>query len=308
MKTITYTEGQTITEPGVYTGISLDDYHNKADLLDGPSVSKSSLKHVFRSMKGSPKEFWNLWNHNPDRIILEPSDALNMGKAVHCLLLADEVFESKFAVRPEEWKDYKKKAAQEWKQEVIAAGRTPITLDDIEKIRRIAEDASRDEMVRQGILNGAVERSIFIKDEKTGLWFKSRPDNLALDGFWADLKTTSSMDSRFIRKQAEDNGYFLQGAGVRMVCRQLDLPFEAFVNVYVSTADTPDTQAVELEPDDLALGEELIRSGLDQISACMKSGIWPGARPFEGQRMCMSDWHRDAIKADLQTPHLEQAA
>lgn len=301
-------DGKTITEPGVYSNIPLEDYHNNLALLDGPSVSKSSLKNIFRSLKGSPKQFWTLWAHNPDHVVLEPSDALNLGKATHALLLGDEVFAEKFAIRPAEFKDYRKQAAQDWKKAVLESGKTPVTPDDIEKTRRIAEDAARDPMVQQGILNGSVERSMFLKDEKTGLWFKSRPDNLALDGFWADLKTTSSMDMAFIRRQAEDNGYFLQGAGVRMACRELGLPFETFVNVYVSTADTPDTQAIELDPADLDLGEDMIRAGLDQIATCMKSGIWPGARPYEGRTLTMSDWRRDAIKADLQTPMLEEAA
>jgi hypothetical protein len=300
--------GETITEPGIYSGISLEDYHNKLDLLDAESVSKSSLKRLFRSLKGSPKEFWNLWAYNPDHITLKPSEELDLGKCTHALLMGDEVFEDRFSVRPEKWGNYNTKAAREWRDSVRAAGKTPITLEQIEKIRRIAEDASRDPMVQQGILNGTVERSMFFKDEATGLWFRSRPDNLALDGFWADLKTTSSMEPSFIRRQAEQHGYFLQGAGVRRACRELGLPFEAFANVYVSTGDTPDTQAIELDPADMEIGEQMIQAGLEQIAACMKSGIWPGARPYEGDTLRMSDFHRDAIKQDLRTPHIEEAA
>ena len=124
--------GKTITEPGIYTGISLEDYHNKLDLLDAPSVSKSALKHIFPSLGGSPKEFWHLWKHNPKHVTLEPSDALEFGKATHALMLGDEVFHAAFSVRPEQWKDYKTKAAKEWKKAVRAEGKTRVTLEQMQ--------------------------------------------------------------------------------------------------------------------------------------------------------------------------------
>ncbi|NKI61801.1 hypothetical protein HCG46_26235 [Labrenzia sp. PO1] len=310
--------GETITEPGVYVGIPLEEYHNNLKLLDAPSVSKSSLKHLFPALGGSPKKFWHLWKQNPNHIKPKTTNALNLGKAVHALLLGDEVFSEKFAVQPETYPNSKtgKPSAwsnnathcKAWNKEQEDAGKTIVTSEQIEKIRRIAEDAARDPMVQQGILNGAVERSLFIKDERTGLWFRSRPDNDAVDGFFADLKTTSSMDERFIRRQIKDNGYFIQGGGVRRSARELDLPFDSFWNVYVSTGDTPDTQAVELDPADLDLGEALIRHGLDTIAECMASGIWPGARPYEARPVRIGDWDREAIEQDLKTPALEQAA
>lgn len=307
MKAIKW-NGETITEPGIYTGISLDDYHNKLDLLDAPSVSKSNLKHLFPSLGGSPKKFWHLWKHNPNHIEIEPTDALEMGKAVHALLLGDEVFDEKFSVRPERFKDYKTKAAKEWRDAVRAEGKTPITLEQVQKITLMAEDASKDPMVRQGILNGKIERSVFIKDEKSGLWFRSRIDNLAADGFFADLKTTSSMDARFIQKQIRDNGYFLQAGGAKLCAFDLGFHFNSFWNVYVCTGDTPDTQAIELDPADIDLGQACIRQGLNTIAECMKSGIWPGARPCEGHTARIDDWSRARIEEDLKTPALEQAA
>lgn len=310
--------GKTITEPGIYTGISLEDYHGKLDLLDAPSVSKSSLKHLFTSLGGSPKHFWHLWNFNPDHIKLEPTKALNLGKAVHALLLGDEVFKDKFAVQPAEYPDSRNgkpkpwsnnaNFCREWNQEQADAGKTVVTLEQIEKIKRIAEDAARDPMVQQGILNGEVERSMFIKDQATGLWFRSRIDNQAVDGFWSDLKTTASMHPAFIRRQVKENAYFIQGGGARLAAREFDLPFDSFWNVYVSTGDTPDTQPIELKPRLLDLGEEFIRAGLDTIAECLKSGIWPGARPYEGQPVDLTDWDYETLEHDLKTPHLEQAA
>ncbi|MFN3247726.1 PD-(D/E)XK nuclease-like domain-containing protein [Roseibium album] len=310
--------GKTITEPGIYTGISLEDYHNKLDLLDAPSVSKSALKHIFPSLKGSPKQFWNLWKFNPQHVVKKPSKEMDLGKAVHALMLGDEVFVDKFAVQPEEYPDKKTGGpkpwsnnagfCKNWNEEQAESGKTVVTLEQIEKITRMAEDAARDPMVQQGILNGLVEQSMFVKDEKTGLWFRSRIDNLAVDGFYADLKTTSSMDERFIRKHIRDNGYFIQAGGARLSARTFGLPFDSFWNIYVSTADTPDTQAIELDPEVIDAGEQAIRVGLDRISECMKTGIWPGARPCDGRPIRMGDYAMQDIENDLKSQDLEQAA
>ncbi|MBN7764123.1 PD-(D/E)XK nuclease-like domain-containing protein, partial [Nitratireductor aquibiodomus] len=273
--------GKTITEPGVYSGITLDQYHQKRDLLDGPSISKSALKWLLPAYGGSPKAFWGRWAWNPDHVQQKNSKALDFGKAAHALLLGDEVFSEKFAVRPEKAPDGRNWHANNsscvaWMDEHKHL--TVITQEDIERIKRIAEDASTYPLIQMGVLNGRVERSMFWKDEETGIWLRSRPDAMPnADGVFADLKTASKFDEDFLERQIFDAGYFLQAAMTRMICRSLGIPFETFVLVYVLNDDVPDTAHVEISAHDIDRGERVIRWCLNTIRHCLDADDWPGA-------------------------------
>ena len=278
--------GETITENGVYAKIKLDDYHGKRDLLDGPSVSKSALKWLLPAYGGSPKAFWGRWKWNENHVEPKTTEALDFGKAAHCLLLGDEVFEERFTIRPKEFPDYRTKAAQEWRDEQVKAGRTIITPDQFDRIGRIRDDASTYPLIKLGVLNGKIERSLFWKDPETGIWLKARPDAVPqADGVYSDLKTASSFSEDFLEKQIFDACYYLQAAITRMVCRGLGMPFETFTLLYVLNDDVPDTAHVEIDEFDIDRGERVVRWCLRTIRRCLDTGEWPGARPFnEGER------------------------
>lgn len=276
-------DGTMIEMPGIYRDIPIDEYHGNIDLLDGPSISKSGLKNLLPIHGGSPKRFWKLWAQNPNHIQMERSDALDFGKAAHALLLGDEVFADKFAIRPEVYKDWRTNAAKEWRQDMIEMGRTCIKQDDFDLIRAMREDAAQNEMVKAGIFEGRIERSMFWKDEATGIWIRTRPDVIPnASGLFGDLKTTASFDEDFLRRQMFDTDLFVQAALTRMVCRGLRIPFETFVLVFVlKDADNiTDTCHVEIAEEDIDRGELLVRWCLDTISGCLKVGEWPGARIF----------------------------
>ncbi|MCC5777892.1 PD-(D/E)XK nuclease-like domain-containing protein [Nitratireductor sp. B36] len=305
-------DGKTITEPGVYSGITLDQYHQKRDLLDGPSISKSALKWLLPAYGGSPKAFWGRWAWNPDHVRQNSTKAMDFGKAAHALLLGDEVFSAKFAVRPEKAPDGRNWNANNsscaaWMDEHKHL--TVITSDQIERIKRIAEDAQNYPLIQMGVLNGRVERSMFWKDEETGIWLRSRPDAMPnADGVFADLKTASKFDEDFLERQIFDAGYFLQAAMTRMICRSLGIPFETFVLVYVLNDDVPDTAHVEISAHDIDRGERVIRWCLNTIRHCLDADNWPGARPFAGgeRHIQMKPWAKSRLDDFLD--HQDQIA
>lgn len=306
----------TITESGIWSNIPLEDYHQKIDLLDGPSISKSSVKWLLPAHGGSPKAFWGRWAHNPKRVEQKSSDALDFGKATHALLLGDEVFADKFIVRPNyrpEDMQLPEKERRQWNanandckaflKEAADRKLTVISQDQYDRIVRIHADASQHPLVRNGILNGKIERSMFWKDPETGIWLKARPDALPnVDGVFADLKTTSSFAEDFLERQLADAGYYLQAAMTRMVCRGLGIPFETFAFVYVLNDDVPDTTVVEINELDINRGEKVIRWALKTIRHCLDTGEWPGARPFnDGNRTIhMKEWVKTRLDEFLE--------
>ena len=307
MKSIKWQPGMLITEPGIYEGIPLDEYHGNRELFDGPSISKSNLKWLLPPHGGSPKAFWGRWKWNPDRIDQKTSTALDFGKAVHCLLLGDEVFKEKFIIRPDKAPDGKawngnNNSCKAWLKEAADAGLTALKAEDIERIKKIAEDAGKYDLIQQGILNGAIERTICAKDPETGIWLSTRPDACPAPGTYSDLKTASSFSEDFLERQFSDACYYLQGGMTKFVCDLLGLPFEEFYLVYVLNDDVPDTTHVPISPHEIDRGERSIKWCLKIIRRCLDSGVWPGARPFnEGNNaLQMKPWAKTQIDEFLE--------
>lgn len=310
--------GETITEAGVYKNISLDLYHGKTDLFDAPSVSKSVLKYLAPPHGGSPKAFWGRWSHNPKRVQSKSSPALDFGKATHALLLGDEVFSDGFVIRPSTYPDSKTGEAKAWNMNANYCkdwvsnqdGKTILSPEQIETIRKIAEDVAEYPLVKSGILNGKAERTMCYKDRATGIWVRARPDSTASDGIFADLKTTSNFDEDFLERQVFSAGYYLQAAMTRMVCRELGIPFDTFVLIYVLNDDVPDTCHVELSEHDIDRGERMVHWCLREIRNCLDSGEWPGARLFnEGTHyLNMKQWDKERIDRFLDLPENVGAA
>jgi hypothetical protein len=311
--------GETITEPGVYRNIPIDTYHEKADLFDGPSVSKSSLKWLFPFRGGSPKQFWARWKHNPDHIEQESGKALDFGKAAHALILGDEVFSERFIVRPSEYVNDKgdtkpwsmnANACKAW-VEAIGDSKTIVSPEDIEMIRKMALDAASHPMVQSGILNGAMERTMCWKCPETGIWVKARPDCIPVsDGLYADLKTVSKLDEGFLTRQIFEADYYLQGGMIKMICDEQEMPFDEFWLVYCLKSEVADTAPVKMSEFAIQRGEKVIRAGLRMIRDCMDAGEWPGAMPFHDGNVAihLKDWDIKTIDQFLEAEAADRTA
>jgi len=275
----------------------LSQYH-RGDICVGPSVSSSSLRKI---MEYSPAHFFAYSPLNPNRRPEPDKKAFRLNRALHHLILGEAFFSKLFIVHPEAiaddegkdaglvkpWNNHRKKC-KAWIAEQQADGKTVLTPDEVEQIIGMSKTLAENSEVREGILRGWVERSMFWQDEETGLWVKARPDSIPRNLEYGDLKgtgTTVRWDD--MQKSIEDWRYYQQAALVAEGTRILfGEEMKQFTYVFVENKYPHCVDTVEIKDDDLKRGHEDNRVARRIIAHCLKTGHWygPGGigiRPIE---------------------------
>lgn len=262
-----------ISEPGVYA-LPIEVYHGQPTV--GPSISSSGLRTIWSQ---SPAHYFVDSALNPKRAPQPDRPAFALGRLAHKLLLeGSDGLADEFVTRPEQWSDWRTKAAQEWRDGQIAAGKTVITDADLAAVTGMAESLARHPLVEAGILDGFVERSLFWKDAETGVWLKSRPDVVPrASGLFSDLKTTNSVADSDLERSLADFGYHMQAGLVGMASEAvLGRPMEEFALVWVEKAPPHCVRVTVLTGEDLDRGRQQLRRAIDQFAECVATGEWPG--------------------------------
>lgn len=289
-----------ITENGVYD-LTMERYHGQP--CAGPSVSSSGLRTLWSS---SPAHFWLDSSLNPNR---EPDESerphFALGRAAHHLLLQGRKgFDAEYVIRPSKWKDWRTAEAREWKVEQLKAGLTIITDAELANITGMARSLAAHPLVKAGILDGAVERSLIWKDPETGVWCKSRPDAIPnASGDFADLKTCVSVSTDSLRRSLGDFGYHQQGALVAEASHHvLGQDLATFTLVWVEKEAPWCVRITTLTPEDLLRGQRQNQAALRIFASCVESGQWPGpgGDQQDGEFLAISDWTAKSIDARLE--------
>ena len=307
--------GELITAPGLYVDMPMDTYHGQP--CDGPSISSSGLRTIWAQ---SPAHYYLNSSLNPDREEQEQKKHFNIGRAAHHLLLQGrEGFEEQYAVRPERFPDFRTNAAKEWRDDMIARGMTILTDEQLHDISGMARSLARNPLVKAGILDGDVERSLIFKDPETGVWLKSRPDCIPnASGDVADLKTTTSVATSSLQRTIEDFDYAMQGALVSMAFDQvMGIPLETFTLVFVEKTAPWCVRVATLTPEDMLRGAMQVAAAVKIFAACVEANEWPGpgGDQQDAEFLPMREFKRravddrlEALKAlpsDLTTPAYE---
>jgi len=299
-KVLKLKSGEKVSASGVYD-LDIELYHG--DCCVGPSISSSGLRTIERQ---TPAHYFAGSYLNPDREPEEASRALDMGRACHTLLLGESGFREQFAVRPDQWSDWRTAAAKEWREEQISAGRTVLVPDDLTHIRGMARTLGAHPLVQAGILQGEVERSLIWKDEETGVWLKSRPDVLPVsDGCVVDLKTCADASPEAVQRAILSHGYAMQGALTRRALKQvLKIDMTMFVLVFVEKAPPYAVSVVEVDQDWIYFAGRQVQRAITTFARCVETGEWPGYA--DERRVLMPDWLRRQMEADAQAGSLPE--
>lgn len=285
MQSIILHSDQQITENGIYD-IPIERYHHDPDLCDGPSISSTGLRLVL----DCPAKYWDTSPYNPDRTEREEKHHFTIGKMAHSIALEDklpdgvELFPFKDMNSNEGHKGefegaksylaYKKMFVKIKADEGIQL----VKQEDIDTAYAMSDALKSNPLVEAGALSGMTEQSLIWRDEKTGIWLRTRPDTLPLDGSAiSDYKTTTDAAAHKVARAISQYKYYMQfalmGEGVRKVMGHVVENY-----MVISQEKTPPyvSSCHELSDEYIACGMVLNRQAIDLFASCMESGKWPG--------------------------------
>ena len=198
------------------------------------------------------------------------------------LLLGEERFADWFVLRPAElggepWQG-NRSVCKKWLADQRRYGKTVITPAQEQRIRGMARSIARHELVRQGILNGEIERTMAWRDPDTGVWVLIRPDVIPTDsGDFVDMKTARAVDYASVAHAIDEGGYHMQGAMVGDVWKALTGEEMQSFSLFFIESDRPHCCGLyRLTTDDLALGQRLYRHAMKRFVRAVNTNSWPG--------------------------------
>lgn len=260
-------------KPGIYFDISNEDYHA------GDGVSKSQLDMVAMSpallkwQKAAPVD-------------TEKLKALDMGTALHCLLLEPEEFDKRFIVAPEFNRRTTKGKADEasFLRDVDGMGMTVMDDEQGRKLQLMRDSAMAHPAARWMLeAQGHCEASMYWNDEETGELCRIRPDKWLRDfNAIVDVKKVADME-RFAR-HIQEFRYHVQDAMYREgALKATGQPHGFF---FLAVSETIDcgrypVRVFELDAADVDAGHALFRRDLNTYHQCRTSNDWGGVETIK---------------------------
>ncbi|WP_372833127.1 PD-(D/E)XK nuclease-like domain-containing protein [Pontibacterium sp.] len=263
-------------EPGIYTDLTNEAYHS------GPGVSKSGLDLI----ADCPSKF--LWNKQAP-VDEEKTAALDMGTALHCVILEPEEFEDRFIVAPVfNGRTNEGKAAKKaFYEDCASLGKTIMTAEEGRKLKIMRESVMAHPTARWLLEEeGQNEASIYWSDEETGELCRIRPDRMISDrALIVDVKKVDDM-SRF-KRHIEEFRYHVQDAMYSHGFKQHFGEDATFLFLAVSSsinAGRYPVDVIDLTPDWKEAGFELFRRDLDTYHQCRTADDWMHIHTLERPR------------------------
>lgn len=253
--------------PGYYRELSNEAYHK------GPGVSKSQLDLIHKS----PALFqWSKAAPEDD----EKKASLNLGDAVHAILLEPHRFALEYAVAPE--CDRRTKAGKEqWEEfEAQAGSKVILSAEEGRKIQLIRESAMAHPHARWLLeAHGDAEASIYWRERTTGQLARCRPDKAIPSLGWiVDVKTTADIE-KFARSVYEyryhvQDSFYSDGYEAEFGEQPAGFVFLA-VSTSIDCGRYP-VRLFILDSEAKAAGRTSYLSDMATYAECMRTGEWSG--------------------------------
>lgn len=312
---ITLEPGQLITEPGFYR-IPLDVHHSQC--CDGPSVTSGVLRKM---NKHGPSKVWATHILNPNRHEPKRTDALRLGSAMAAFIEGGiDGLNAEYQTVAENAPNRPTKAQLQalkegrasktaiasiafW-EEVDRDGREVIKEHELELMAAMGLALSQDPAA-SAVLGGEPEITMAAYDERTKLWFLSRPDNMNFQGLMSDYKKVNTggrrFDHFFCSSRVDDHGYDAQMGFAADVFERLTGIWSDQAGLVFQEDEPPhDVILLPIPEEDLRIGQFHNNQAAMRFRECLDLGHWPGPgeviMPYH-----RNDKARERILEEMQT-------
>lgn len=228
-----------------------------------------------------------------DGIKREPWEAhkFRIGSALHAAADGVDAFTRLVSVSTL-WPDYRKKEAQQWRDDVYASGKVAALLgDEAERVGQMLNALQGHPELGPLLTIGVSEVTWRSEHPRIPVPLQCRTDIFLADGTVIDLKSCPSLDegdfANFSRSYWK-YGYHRQAAFYREVLRLCDVQMKKFLFAAVEDDEPFGVDVYRVSDDDLRVGDEENGHDLASLIECYRSGIWPN-RPTEIREISLPD-------------------
>ena len=188
----------------------------------------------------------------------EPTEAMNLGSAIHCLILEPAEFEKRYVVAPKF--DLRLKADKEAKKAFLEeiGNKTPITTEDYSTAIE-CRDAFFESEAASLLDSGMAEAAVFT--ELDGAHTKIKLDNFCEQtGIILDFKSTQYDSDRF-KKYLGDEGFSVQASLYRDVLLNAGYYPKHFIFIGIQTVKNKKITVVQQSREEYENGRALYKAG-----------------------------------------------
>lgn len=243
--------------------ISNSQYHKTS------AISRSMLM----DFKKNPSYYW--YKHISGRFIKDESTpAMNLGSAVHTLVLEDQKFDSEFFVIHQKSRPIRGTAPYA-KMLDDAKGKIILTDSEYQQAFAMAKSVLDNPEAYSILLETKIEKSIFFEHEATNLMCKVRPDAWS-NGLVIDLKTSADANIKSFQSSCVNYGYFLQAGMMQYGLNRIEQPMEQFVFIVVEKEPPYAVAIYTLSDEALDFGLNQYHFLMNNLAKCINENNWPG--------------------------------
>lgn len=251
---------------GIHPSIASEVYHRRALGV----VSKTALDKLARS----PLHYRS-WVDGVDE---ESTPALEFGSAFHAAVLEPDKFALKYVAQPD-FGDCRFKEAKArrdaWRLE--NAGKRIVSPADYATIEAMVHAVLDHPLAGRMIQDGEPELTASWIDGPTGLKCKARGDYYVRSRrLLVDVKSTLDASPKAFAKSVANYRYHVQDAFYRDGFTASGAPVEHFIFVVVEKSPPYAVALYSLDASAVGRGREVVRSGIDLLSECVRTGSFPG--------------------------------